>query len=208
MQRKTIIKILISITVILLVTISSTVVFAIQPKNITGTDIELNDLSFMDDITELIRLVGTFIAVGVLMVIGIRYMMGSLEEKAAYKKSMMPYVIGCFILFGAANIAPQVGELITNIGGEEATAETIGNSILGIIQVIGTIASVGILMIMGIKYMAGSAEAKAAYKKTMVPFIIGAIFLFAAVNIVSMIYSATQGDNHHEGGGGRRRTCS
>lgn len=63
----------------------------------------------------------------------------------------------------------------------------IGNQILGIIQVIGTVIAVGVLMVLGIKYMMGSAEEKAEYKKTMLPYIIGAVLLFAAVNLASYI---------------------
>jgi len=64
---------------------------------------------------------------------------------------------------------------------------TVGNSILGIIQVIGTVIAVGVLMVLGIKYMMGSAEEKAEYKKTMIPYLIGALLLFAAVNLASWI---------------------
>ena len=63
----------------------------------------------------------------------------------------------------------------------------IGNQILGIIQVVGTVIAVGVLMVLGIKYMMGSAEEKAEYKKTMLPYLIGAILLFAAVNLASYI---------------------
>jgi len=43
------------------------------------------------------------IAVGAMMVIGIKYMSGSLEEKANYKKKMVPYLVGCVILFRSSN---------------------------------------------------------------------------------------------------------
>ena len=64
-----------------------------------------------------------------------------------------------------------------------------GRTILGIIQVVGTIAAVGILMVVGIKYMMGSAEQKAEYKKVMIPYIIGAVLLFAASNIANIVYN-------------------
>jgi len=72
------------------------------------------------------------------------------------------------------------------------SVEGIGNSILGIIQVVGTIIAVGVLMVIGIKYMMGSAEEKAEYKKTMLPYLIGAIILFAAVNIAAAVISASK----------------
>lgn len=67
--------------------------------------------------------------------------------------------------------------------------DTIGKRIIGMVQAIGSIVSVLILVVLGIKYMMGSAEEKAEYKKTMIPYLIGAILIFAASNIASMIYS-------------------
>ena len=64
----------------------------------------------------------------------------------------------------------------------------ISNSILGIIRVVGTVIAVGVLMVIGIKYMMGSAEEKAEYKKTMLPYLIGALILFAAVQIAGYVY--------------------
>jgi len=67
--------------------------------------------------------------------------------------------------------------------------QNIGGQILGIVQVVGTIAAVIILVVIGIKYMMGSAQEKAEYKKTMIPYIIGAIIIFAASNIAQMVYN-------------------
>jgi len=67
--------------------------------------------------------------------------------------------------------------------------DTIGQKIVGGIQAIGNIISVGILVVIGIKYMMGSAEEKAEYKKTMIPYIIGAVLIFAASNIAQMVYT-------------------
>ena len=47
-----------------------------------------------------IRAIGTLVSVGALIVIGIKYMLGSVEEKAEYKKTMIPYLIGAFLVFG------------------------------------------------------------------------------------------------------------
>lgn len=135
------------------------------------------------------------------MIIGIKYITGSIEEKANYKKSMVPYVIGCILLFGASTIAPYIMEIFK--GATEA--EQVGNITLGIIRVIGTFVAVGTLMVIGIKYMTGSIEERASYKKSMMPFIIGAILLFAAVNITSAVYDMiteqTQDETTPSGGG-------
>ena len=66
--------------------------------------------------------------------------------------------------------------------------DNIGKRIIGMVQAIGSIASVLVLVILGIKYMMGSAEEKAEYKKTFIPYLVGAILVFAASNLASMIY--------------------
>ncbi len=71
---------------------------------------------------------------------------------------------------------------------------TAGNSlskVLGALRYIGIFAAVAILMVLGIKYMMGSAEEKAEYKKTLIPYMLGAILLFAASFIVGIIADAT-----------------
>lgn len=65
--------------------------------------------------------------------------------------------------------------------------------IITIVQVAGSIISVICLIVLGIKYITGSVEQKAQYKKTLLPYVIGAGLLFAATNILGIIYSlATQ----------------
>lgn len=61
-------------------------------------------------------------------------------------------------------------------------------TVLGIINTIGVILSVIILAIVGVKYMLGSVEEKADYKKDMIPYIVGAFFLAFATTIPNIIY--------------------
>lgn len=70
--------------------------------------------------------------------------------------------------------------------------DTFGKKIIGGIQAVGSIVSVGILVVLGVKYMLGSAEEKAEYKKTMIPYLIGAILVFSASNIAGFVYNFTQ----------------
>ena len=65
----------------------------------------------------------------------------------------------------------------------------IGNQVITIVSVAGSIVSVIVLVVLGIKYMMGSAEEKAEYKKTLMPYIIGAGFVFAASALAGIIYN-------------------
>lgn len=80
-----------------------------------------------------------------------------------------------------ANTSTNGGAAVTNVG----------QSVMGILQTTGIVISVIVLIILGIKYMMGSAEEKAEYKKTLLPYIIGAALVFAASSIATIIFNFT-----------------
>lgn len=59
---------------------------------------------FSNGLSNALIAIGTAIAVIYSSVLGIKYMLGSLEEKAEIKESIVPFIIGCMILFGAFTI--------------------------------------------------------------------------------------------------------
>lgn len=65
----------------------------------------------------------------------------------------------------------------------------LGSVIAEGLTTVGTVIAVVGIVIIGIKYMMGSVEQKAEYKKTMIPYLVGCVFLFAISRIVSIIYS-------------------
>lgn len=67
------------------------------------------------------------------------------------------------------------------------------NVIITILKNIGMLVSVITLAIIGIKYMLGSVEEKAQYKQTLMPWIIGAILVFAITLLPTIIFNLTKG---------------
>ena len=115
-KMKTIISILtfivmISLSVAVLATGTTIDGVTVTPK----TDDVDSITTLGDKITGVIKVVGVFAAVAILMIVGIRYMMGSAEEKAEYKKVMIPYVIGAILLFGAAVFAEKIAGIASGI---------------------------------------------------------------------------------------------
>lgn len=58
--------------------------------------------------------IGTVAAVIVGAVLGIQFMVGSVEQKAKIKDSLIPYVAGCIVIFGAFGIWKLVITLLNN----------------------------------------------------------------------------------------------
>ncbi|MEI3356948.1 MAG: pilin [Clostridia bacterium] len=80
---------------------------------------------------------------------------------------------------------------LNNYKGGAATPEKLSNrvgKILGIIRIIGTVTSVVMLIVIGLKFMLGSVEEKAEYKQSLKPYIIGALLLFTGTIIPQVIY--------------------
>lgn len=99
------------------------------------------------------------------------------------------------ILCSLANIVLG-STIITSLSGDQTAKFTssseitnLGQKIIGAIQVIGIVIAVVVLLVLGIKYMVGSAEEKAEYKKTMMPYVVGALLIFAASTIVNVLYN-------------------
>ena len=90
------------IAAMMLFTISTTV-FAVDPNAIIGNMEQGNNVD-----TERLSTIGIIVAVIVLLVLGIKYMMGSASEKAEYKKTMIPYLVGIVLLLGASGIVKAI----------------------------------------------------------------------------------------------------
>ena len=59
-------------------------------------------------------MVGVILSVIILVMIGIKYMLGSVEEKADYKKSMIPYLIGALMVFSVTTLPQLIYKFIQN----------------------------------------------------------------------------------------------
>lgn len=55
-------------------------------------------------VLNVIRIVGTGIAIIILAVIAMKYMMAAPSDRADFKKGAMQYVVGAVVLFGAVNL--------------------------------------------------------------------------------------------------------
>ena len=69
--------------------------------------------------------------------------------------------------------------------------QSVGGKVFGAIRTVGIVLSVVMLAILGVKYMMGSSEEKAEYKKTMIPYLVGAVLIFGASTIAGMVYNMT-----------------
>lgn len=102
------------------------------------------------------------------------------------------------LLSTAVFAATDPEKLISEMEKHDMSSETgslteLGGKILSVLQVVGIIVGTVILAVLGLKYMTGSLEEKAEYKKTMIPYLVGAIIIFAAPILARGIFSMISG---------------
>lgn len=71
--------------------------------------------NFSNMLYNALLIIGIIIAVIVGAILGIKFMMGSVGEKADIKKLLVPYVVGCIIVFGAFGIWKLVVTILANM---------------------------------------------------------------------------------------------
>ena len=76
--------------------------------------------------------------------------------------------------------------------GDSTALQNKAGQIMGMIRNVSAVVAVIALMIIGIKYMIGSVEERAEYKKTLIPYVIGCVLVVSTTTIVSFIYNAVK----------------
>ncbi len=111
------------------------------------------------------------------------------------KKIIISLIVLIFIVILYANTTFVYGFSIDDMqgsdlpGGTQTAVNNFGQGVIGVITTIGSICSVLVLIVLGIKYMIGSTEERAEYKKSLFPYFVGALILFGASSIAGIIYN-------------------
>ena len=77
-------------------------------SDMSSSDNSIGDI--INTVIGLLQVAGTGIAVVIVSFLGIKYLLASPSEKADTKKSILPIVIGCVLLFGAVNLMAAVSD--------------------------------------------------------------------------------------------------
>ncbi|MCI9246457.1 MAG: hypothetical protein HFJ30_04960 [Clostridia bacterium] len=75
---------------------------------------DIHNLS--DSLYNILLIIGTIIAMIVGVVLGIQFITGSVEAKSKVKESLIPYVVGCIVIFGAFGIWKLAITILQGIG--------------------------------------------------------------------------------------------
>ena len=107
------------------------------------------------------------------------------QQSTEGKKDMVSFLLVADLInpddYDPSKSTEEVPTIITEKAG----------AIFTIIQIVAIVISVIVIAIMGIKYLMGSVEQKADYKKTMIPYIVGVVLLVSIPTLIRVIYNLT-----------------
>lgn len=103
---------------------------------------------------------------------------------------LITFTNNVFAAGGGGALSPS--EITPSYGTDNSELTTKAGNIMGFIRNIAAIAAVIIIMVLGIKYMLGSVEEKAEYKKSFIPLIVGIVLVVAASAIATFIFNMVE----------------
>lgn len=107
-------------------------------------------------------------------------------NKAIRIASILMLVVLVIVAFSV----PVLGVDPNEFQGDTSNAEGITdlfNNIIGIVQIVGTGIAIIMLIVLAIKYLVAAPSEKADIKKGALMYVVAAVILFAAVNILAAI---------------------
>ena len=173
-----------------------------------GTETYL-DSNVLSEIANIVEIIGTAVIAIATVVLGIKYVLGSVTDKASVKENMITLLIACIFFFGCSNIRDL---LINNIQYDSSTGniavskitgstqlfifsgtnslESAFASIFSMIILIAKLVAVIATVYMGVKYIFSGAEQRAKLKEKGIMYIVGIILIFTTINVLSFISSS------------------
>lgn len=114
-----------SIIMLIIITLSSfmaTAVYAFNPNeynpNTNAAKVPEKFTNMAGTIANTIQIIGIILSAIVIGLLGIKYMTGSVEERADYKKSMIPFLVGTVMIVAIGTILRLINDLTTQAVGE------------------------------------------------------------------------------------------
>lgn len=89
----------------------------------------------------------------------------------------------------AAGADDVVGQLNHDKTAGQTQITNLGTSVISFIWILSIVVAVVVVMYTGLKFIVGSANEKAEYKKSLVPIVVGVLLLVAATTIVKALFS-------------------
>lgn len=147
---------------------------------------EKESLEPLNDIIELVKVIGNAVFVIVTIVLGIKYMLASSEGKADVKEGITGLVVAILLFYGWTALDEMLRNSFSHFFGSGTDTDAVNKIYSLAIDLLNYI-SVGVVLFVGVKFLFSGAEGKADLKGKGVPFVIGLVMTFGTVTFLKFI---------------------
>lgn len=170
---------------------------------------------FSGTIYAIIRNITIISSVVILSFIGLKTITGSVEQKAEYKKSLIPLIIGVLIVNLSITIVESVADISQNVSSTEISSQirdvkeqvkydvwnrgvgswttvfrNVASRIFSYISWISFGLVAVFTAVIGLKLITGSPSERAEYKKTFMPLIVGALIVALSSTVINILWNS------------------
>lgn len=214
MKKNKLIRILLTVYMLCVMIVTVTPVYAATDNFWTqasswysqGSTSTYLDSGVITELATLVEVAGTAVIAIATVVLGIKYVLGSVSEKADVKENMITLLVACIFFFGWSNlrgiliknVTYDSNGSVTGISGSSTlfifqggtTLEAAFASIFSVVILLAKVVAVVCTIYMGVKYIFSGAEGKAKLKSKGVMYIVGIILIFTTLNILTFVSNA------------------
>lgn len=160
----------------------------------------------MGQLATLVEVAGTGVIAIATVVLGIKYMLGSVTDKASCKENLITLLVACIFFFGWSGLRTILitgatfteSGTVENFGGNVQafffkgadTMEQALATIFTIVSFAATAIALGVTLYMGVKLIFGGAEEKAKIKQRGIMYVIGIILILLTSKILQFVSNA------------------
>ena len=160
------------------------------------------DGNMLQQIADIVEVVGTGVIAIATVVLGIRYVLGSAGQKADCKDNLITLFVASIFFFGWTHIrdlfikgaswsgAGTSGSVTGDwylVGFQSGDLKVVLGTVLSIVTTIGKAVALVATVYIGIKFVMSGAEGKSELKQKGIMYIIGVILIFATLNVLTFV---------------------
>lgn len=151
------------------------------------------DTTVLDGLSDTLEVVGTGVIAIATVVVGIRYVFGTVDGKVKAKESLMNLIVACIFFFGWSGIRGMlISGSATALGGYklvffDGDLSVTFARIFTFLVLIGKVITVLAIIYMGVKFVFAGADAKAQLKEKAPSVIIGIILIFCTTTFLGIV---------------------
>lgn len=161
-------------------------------KGVNKDDNSSQAVEIINEFVDMVNVIGTTVIVIATIILGVKYIFGSVDSKADVKESLITLFVACIFFFGwtaIKNVLFPSNQFALTSDSDSSYKDLIGR-VFNIVVYFANIAAILGVIYVGVRYIFSGANGRAELKGKAVYFLIGIILSFATVSFLTFLSSS------------------